>query len=377
MWKDLNIKAGWVIGRLLPVKQNRVVFSSFYGRGYGDNPKAIAQALLDQADHLELIWLTKGPREAASLPQNIRACPYNSIKRGIALGTAKVWVDNCRKGAPFKKPGQRYMQTWHGFALKRIEGDAQNSLPEEYRSYALRDSRQIDLMISDSRHMTNVYRSAFWYEGEIAELGAPRNDLLCGEERRVAEEKARQTLGVSPEEHLVLYAPTFRADHSLDACCLDFTRLKEACEARFGGSFRVLVRLHPNIAAQAEAFLRDRPEVLNVTGYPDGQELMAAADLLITDYSSMMFDFLLTGRPCFLFATDIDAYRQDRNFYFSLDALPFPLAGDNDALDRAIRDFDEDNYRKSAESFNSAQGIITDGNAGVQCAKQILRWTES
>lgn len=94
------------------------------------------------------------------------------------LCTAKVWLDNNRKGARFKKPGQWYLQTWHGFALKRIERDVEQTLPAGYAAYAARDSAQTDLIVSNSALMTKIYRESFWYEGEVAEFGSPRNDIL-------------------------------------------------------------------------------------------------------------------------------------------------------------------------------------------------------
>ena len=373
--EKLRTAAGWALGRVLPVDHHKVVFSCYYGRGYGDSQKAIAEELLRRNKNLKLVWLTADQNAAESLPDGIKACSYHSIRRGIALGTAKVWVDNCRKGARFKKKGQQYLQTWHGFALKRIEKDAVANLPPEYPAYAERDSSQIDLLVSDSRFMTEVYRSAFWYGGEIAEFGLPRNDSLIRRKPDTAT-VVRKALGVPVEEKLVLYAPTFRVDHSMEACSLDFARLKKACERRFGGSFTVLVRLHPNVAGLAEDYLKPWPQVVDATAYPDGQALLETADVLVTDYSSIMFDFMLTERPCFQFATDIAAYRNDRNFYMSLDALPFPLAEDDAALELAILQFDETAYRSSVEGFIAEQGIVTDGLAAARCADWILAQLE-
>ena len=373
--KQLGVKAGWILGRLLPVDPKKIVFSSFYGKGFGDNLRPIAEELLRRDHSLKLVWLTGDRAAAETLPEGIRACPYGSFRRGLELGTAKVWVDNCRKGAPFKKPGQKYLQTWHGFALKRIERDAAQALPGDYAAYAERDARQTDLMVSDSRFMTEIYRRAFWYDGPVAEYGAPRNDRLIHGDRAAAEQ-VRQSLRLPADRKLLLYAPTFRADGSLEPYSVDFPRLKLACQRRFGGEFTMLVRLHPNVSALAEQFAAENGEVVNVTAYPDSQELLAAADVLVTDYSSIMFDFMLTGRPCFQFASDIEAYRNDRNFYFSLDRLPFPLAEDNDALERAVLDFREEDYRAAVDRFIRETGIVTDGRGAERCADWILQQME-
>jgi len=149
----------WSLCRLLPVQKNKVVLCSAGGRGFGDNPKAIALALLDKRRDLDLVWLTKNTD--ASLPEGIRPCRYGSARAVLELSTAAVWVNDSRGGARYKKKRQKYLQTWHGFALKHIEKSAVN-LPEHYIEQCKRDSRQIDLLVSGSAFMTKVYREDFW-----------------------------------------------------------------------------------------------------------------------------------------------------------------------------------------------------------------------
>lgn len=359
----------WILCRLLPVNSRKIVVTSYYGLGFGDNPKPIVQALLQQRADVQIVWLTAGASAAASLPEGVTACEYHSLRKIYELSTAKVWIDNCRKGARMKRRSQIYMQTWHGFALKRIERDVADKLPPEYEPYAIRDSAQIDLIVSDSRFMTDLYRRAFWYDGEIREFGAPRNDLLCSGTRPL--DKVCSALGLPANCRIVLYAPTFRVDESLDAYCVDYVRLRRSCEARFGGRFAVLIRLHPHVMQRASELFFDQNTTFNASLYPDMQELLAAADIVVTDYSSLMFDFSLTGRPCFQFAVDIDAYRNDRNFYFPLDELPFPLATDNEALEAEIAAFDEAQYRERLDVFFAEVGLCTDGHAAQRCADWI------
>lgn len=360
--------AAWTLCRLLPVKQNKVVFSHFYGKGFGDSPKSIALALRSADPSADIVWLLSDPSEA--LPAGIRPASYSSLSRIYHLSTARVWVDDCRKGARYKKKGQFYLQTWHGFALKRIEQDAAASLPADYPAYARRDSQQTDLMVSGSRFMTNRYHKAFWYSGEVAEYGSPRNDILFAPPAGLRE-KVCGTLGISPEKKLILYAPTFRADGSLSAYSIDIPGVRAACDQRFGGDHVMLLRLHPNIAASAGQLSCDGDTVVQATGYPDIQELLAVADVVITDYSSVMFDFALTGRPVFQFATDIAAYREDRSFYFPLDQLPFPLAESNEALLCAIANYDEAAAASRWSQFAQDNGIHEDGSASSRCASWI------
>ena len=361
--------AAWTLFRLLPIKKNKVVISHFYGRDFGDSPKAIALALQDADPSLEIDWLLTDT--SRPLPDGIHPVSYHPISRIYHLSTAKVWIDDCRKGARYKKKGQIYLQTWHGFALKRIERDAAGALPDFYPEYARRDAAQTDVMISGSRFMTHCYQTAFWYNGPVEEFGSPRNDILFHPPAQLRQ-KVCDALGVPAENKLVLYAPTFRADGSLAPYCLDIPQVLSSFHQRFGGKHCMLLRLHPNLDAKSDALSCDGVTTFNATRYPDIQELLAIADAVITDYSSLMFDFALTGRPCFQVATDIADYRQDRSFNFSLDALPFALAEDNAQLCAAIHDYDPEAAREKWNQFALENGICEDGRASWRCANWIL-----
>lgn len=372
----LTSAAAWGLCRLLPVDQHKVVFTSYYGKGYSDNSKAIAEAMLQNKEKmdkkLKFVWLVKKGEEA-TLPEGIQAVDYQSPGRIRELLTAKVWVDNSRKGARSKRKGQFYLQTWHGLALKRIELDAADKLPPDYEQYARRDSDQTDVMISGSRYMTDIYRSAFAFRGNIEEFGSPRNDCLFADPEPFRA-RVRQALGLPMDRKLVLYGPTFRADHSVDAYGLDCQGLARALEKRFGGTWTVLVRMHPAVEELApNLFAYDGEQICNATGLSDIMELLAASDAVVTDYSSLMFDFALTGRPCFQFATDIPQYKNDRNFYFPITDTPFPLATSNEELQQAVLDFDEADYQLRWQKFSDRLGMREDGHASQRCADLIFR----
>ena len=359
-----------LLARLMPVKKNRVVFSSYYGRGYSDSPKAICQALLDSGEKLDLCWLVKNDREAATLPAGVRPVPHTGFEKFKALATARVWVDNCRKYENMKKPGQFYLQTWHGFALKRLEADVADHLEAAYVRAGQTDSAQTDLYLSGSRFMTELYQNSFWYHGRVLQIGTPRNDVFFTPQPETGA-KVRKALGLAPERKLLLYAPTFRADRSTDAYCLDADGVRKACETRFGGAWTVLVRLHPNVADQsASLFAYDGVHTVDATLYPDMQELLVSADLLITDYSSSMFDYALSGKPVVRFTPDAAAYAGDRNFYFELDSLPFPGAETNALLEQTILQLPAQN-RAWAE-FAARNGFAEDGQAARRCADLII-----
>ena len=366
--RKLASGAMWSACRLLPVQNNKVVFCSAGGRGFGDNPKAVALALMEQQPGLDLVWLTKDVK--IELPAGVRPCPYGTPQAVRELSTAKVWVNDSRGGAHFKRKNQRYLQTWHGFALKHIERQAVN-LPEHYVEQCKKDSEMIDLIVSNSAFMTKVYREDFWYDGEIREFGSPRNDILfhandCGG-------KVKGFFGLEQDCNLLLYAPTFRDDGSTECYAIDPAAALAACEKRFGGQWAALLRLHPNAAALSKGlFPYDGKRILDATSYPDMQELLIACDLLITDYSSSMFDYALSGKPCIQFATDVEAYQKGRGFYFPLDGLPFPMARSNEELCGIIAEFDEAAQQKRWSAFTEENGFCEDGHAAQRCAQWIL-----
>ena len=361
-----------IVCRLLPINSKKIVISSYYGRGYGDNPKYIVEALLQRSEQLRIIWLVKSEDEGRNLPDVVETCKYNSVSSVYHLSTAKVWIDNCRKGyVMFKRKKQLYIQTWHGFAIKRIEKDAENQLSDYYVKCAKRDSRMMDIAISDSAHTTRLYRESFWYNGEVLECGAPRNDIILKNTDSIRG-KVCEAFHIEKERKLVMYAPTFRANLDSDAYSIDYERLKACCEKRFGGAFSVLVRLHPNVIKNSESIDFDGVNRINASYYPDMQELLAVSDVVVSDYSSLMVDYSLSRRPCFQFASDVDEYRKDRNFYFDIEKLPFMLSRTNDELEEKILTFDEVIYMNQVNEFMNSVGMIEANNASSICEELIL-----
>lgn len=355
---------------LLPKNPKKAFCQSFIGRGYSDNPKPLAEELLRRG--YAVYWTVKGEKEAASLPEGVHPVLLGTAGEIYHRATAGVWIDNCRKwGHLFKKPGQYYIQTWHGFPLKRIEGDAVEALDPEYVETAKKDSQMADLFLSDSKFLTDIYRRAFWYDGEILECGFPRNDLLFGEHPELVE-KVRSTLKLEQGKKLLLYAPTYRKDKGLSVYDVDYDRCIRALKERFGGDWLILARLHPNVAEKA-AELKLPPTVRNASDYPDIGELYLACDALLTDYSSSMFDFMNTGKPCFLYVNDQAAYENDRNFTFDLARLPFSRAADNEELEKIILAFEEEKQAEGIRQFRQEFGMVE--NSGT-AAKQTIDYLE-
>lgn len=363
----------WCICLLFPIDQRKVVICSYYGRGYGDNSKYIVDELLKKDNSLSLIWLVSNKSEIESLPLGVKGVKMNSIMGLYHLYTSKIWIDNCRKlYYILKRNNQFYIHTWHSFSLKKIEKDVEQSLGVLYLKNAKHDSKIINCIISCSDFMTNLYKTVFWYDGPVYAFGAPRNDIIINNDTSCIK-KVYNEYNIHNDKKIALYAPTFRKDLSLEPYSVDYYRLKSACEKKFGGEFVVFVRLHPNIAKKSKNIYFDNENLFDATYYPDMQELLCASSIVVSDYSSLMFDFALTGKPAFQFATDIEEYKKDRGFYFELDKLPFPLAKSNDELENNIEAFNEVSYKEKLEKFYTDAGMIRDGKASERCAELILK----
>lgn len=354
-----------------PVHNNKILFSNVRGLGYGCNPKYIAEKLLelDTEKKLDLVWVTDGTKY--HLPERIRTVKYDSLEYYREIATSKIWIDNMRKEPDVKKrEGQFYIQAWHGAApIKRVEKDALDSLNSTYIETAKYDSAMADLFLSGSRFYTDLYRRAFWYDGEIMEEGLPRQDVFFHAEGM--REKVLHKLAIKEDVLFVLYAPTFRKVFNAQAYELDFALIKKSLEERFGRKVVFGVSKHPLNLGNDYSF-GYQEDCIDVCHYEDFEELLAAADILLSDYSGCMYDFSFTGRPIFLFQSDYKDYEADRNFYIPMEKLPYIRALSNEELAEKIRSFDEEKYRKELAAFMESMGNYDKGNASMKVAEWIM-----
>lgn len=366
----LKRRALWLILSRLPKNKNKVVLQSFYGRGYSDSPKAIAEELRKR-EGFELYWVVKGEEEIKTLPGDIKPVIIDSAASIYHLCTAGFWVDNARKWA-FTQKGKKqyYIQTWHGFPLKRIEKDAGDALPPDYIEAAKKDSSMADLFVSNSGFLSDIYRNGFWYSGEIIEGGFPRNDILVLGDNEKAE-KARKTLKLDKNKKYLLYAPTFRKGMGIEVYDIDYNRCVNALESRFGGAWSILIKLHPNMAKKASEMNLNPDFCVNVSDYPDIQNLYLLSDAMISDYSSVMFDYIATEKPCFLYVNDLSDYKDDRNFYFDIEKLPFMRAENNRELEEIIKGFDAKSHKNRLEAFTKEFGLCESGESSARIADKM------
>ena len=353
-----------------PIQKNKIIMWADSFKHFGCSPKYIALYLLQHYPGIfDIVWVFEdGAAPPPDFPDEIRCVRYFSIDYLRELHTAKFVICNMRTGpAQYwkKRPGQIYIQTWHSsLRLKKIEGDAAERFDPEYIKICQEDSNRIDLLLSGCRFSSDIFKRAFWYDGEILESGTPRCDILVNGSAE-ARQKVFRTYGIDPSQKLLLYAPTFRSNKPSDFLGMDFRRLK----VFLGENWVIGARLHPNVLADV---IPD--EAISMSKYSDMQELIAAADILITDFSSCMFDMAIAEKACVLYAPDLKEYmKRERGLYFDIRELPFPIAQSMDELCDIIKNFDEIQYQERRRKFMTMIGSFEDGHAAERVCQYIYQ----
>lgn len=364
---------------LFGVDKKKAVMTSFSGKSYSDNPRAISEALHLVAPDIKQVWLFANPEQKKGIVPDYLTCvnSANSFRRFWELATAGAYIDNFTLPEIPKGKGQLFIQTWHGDkAFKRVLCDAsatgKRHVAEEQDGYC-------NYAVAGSRYGESQYRTAFRYQGNVLMCGTPRNDkLLRMLPREVAEVKVR--VGIKEETRLLLYAPTFR-DHAAGSKTkqqvrdLDITKTLDVLEKRDGCKWKCLLRAHPGVAGLDLINADER--IVDVSQYEDMADLLLIGDMLITDYSSCAGDFALTGRPVVLFQSDKQEYlEKDRSFYFDIEDSPYYVANTQEELEEIISNMTEEKARKNGEEILKFYGDCETGNASEYVAKIIKDWAE-
>jgi CDP-glycerol glycerophosphotransferase len=362
-----------------PVRDS-VFFVSWKGKQCGDNPLGIAEELRRRGDDREHLWAVTD--RSVPVPEGGTAVLRGTEEYYEALARSKYLVSNDDMQAPFRKRnGQVYLQTWHGTPLKRIGFDISN--PQfisgtAYFDHLARDVAQWDLLLSQNPFSTPVMRRAFRYDGEICEYGYPRNDLLRRGDTAELAARVRERLGLPAGKRVVLYAPTWR-DNQVYAngrrYRFDMRLDLERAWRELGQDHVFLIRGHHQMADDVPAGMRDG-FAFNVTSYPDITELFGVADVLLTDYSSAMFDYAVTGKPIVFFTYDLAEYRDNlRGFYFDFEAeAPGPLLATSAEVIAAVRDIDAvtASYRDAYQQFAARFCPLDDGKASARVCDRLF-----
>jgi CDP-glycerol glycerophosphotransferase len=366
-----------ILHPFLKVKKGRVLFIAYDGNQYSCNPRAISDFILDNnLDGFELFWLFNDCYIPPQIDEQIKIVVGRTLRALVAINTSEFVFTNKRTNpwmfSWIKKKGQKYIMTWHGRALKKCELDAIDTLGPNYLKRMKNDSAYCDLFLSDSRYNSNLYHKAFLYDGEILEKGFPRNDIFFDKSKHVEiKKKVFDYYEFNETDKVVLYAPTFRGKMNLDCYNIDWGNATPALEKMLGGKVKILIRLHPNFLGSNidRSSLFSSDNLIEATTYNNINDLIIASDMMVSDYSSCMFDFAFTKRPCFIYATDSEKY--ERGYYLNLKELPFPFAENNDQFLDNIKNFDDAKYQSELQiCMDTVFGSFDTGHA----SEAVVNW---
>jgi len=361
--------------RVHPLQPHKIVFCNYNGKGYGCNPKYIAEELIRRHPDWDYVWLAKDIN--TKLPKNVRAVEYDSKESIYELATAGVWIDNQRKlWFHRKRKKQFFIETWHGagIPIKKIGADnPANFKNKPYEHTSKHMNKIADCMISGSTSCSEIFHRAFLYTKEIINCGYPRNDIFFADVEKYRL-KIRDYFGIEYNTKIAIYSPTYRKGRGVEKYTIDYSKLKESFEKRFGGEWVIMLRLHPTMREKAGTIICG--DAIDASLYEDMQELMAGADAMISDYSSVITEIALLKKPVFLYANDISEYSDERDFYCDYRALPFPLSENLEELYLSIENFKEDVYLTGLDECFKQYGIIEQGTASKSVADMIDKRVE-
>lgn len=389
--------------RIFPVRGKKLSVCAFEGKsGFCCNPRYIVEELHRRNREYQFVWLVNDLSK--KFPDYVKPVKNTLWNRAYHLSTSKVWIDNYRKPYGTKKrKGQYYLQTWHGaLAFKTLGLWRGEGFSRIAYLVSKNDADLTDYVICDSEWGIQVYPKGLVYDGEYLKYGSARCDILVNHRQRQYA-GIRELYHLPAEAKIVMYAPTFRERGQrgqrgvfVEENTLDFPRMIKNLTRRFSGEWYLFLRLHSQLASQMEKYplngLEER--VIDVSQADDMCEVMAAVDVLVTDYSSAAMDAGFVDIPVFLYADDIEQYEENRGGLFwvfpekgpgpivsnkaitpDIEArLPYPLARNNEELETNIRGFDLEKYRSDVKEFAEAIELVNDGRASQRAADQVERW---
>ena len=368
------------------VNDKIIVFESFMGRAYSDSQKAMYKEMLkdDFFKDYTFVWAFKEPSKYEFLKDdNTIVIKYGSKEFLKYMSMAKYWITNSRLPEYLiKKKEQKYIQCWHGTPLKRLGfdiqvegGNALNTLKELKEKYE-EDAKRYDYMLSPSAFCTEKFISAFNLkklnkEDVILEMGYPRNDILFNYTEEYVK-KLKESLGIPENKKVILYAPTWRDNQHTAGVGytynlnLDFDKLRKKLEK----DYVIIFRTHYFVSNSFD-FEKYKGFIFNMSNHDDVNDCYILSDIIITDYSSVFFDYANLKRPMMFYMYDLDEYQGKlRDFYFSLEELPGPIIKTQKELEKAILNLDNyvKKYNEKYKVFNDKFNYLDSGD----CSKRVI-----
>ena len=347
---------------IFPVKKNRFTLLNRLSFTYGDNLKYICKALYEKyTSEIQIIFPLRKTEPMPTLPI-IRVKPFSFRYFRLILSSSVIITNGVGISYLPLRRSQIVINTWHGGGPYKKTGLA------VYNNYWMKRENILNDKVTTYMLSSCEYFSKFEAPGlGISETkcicsGMPRNDIFFHENPDI-KQKVRNTYNIDTNKKVVIYAPTYRGNEWIGSkkfsTDIDYKEILLSLNRKFGGEWLFAVRLHPGLK---EVELQNN-DIINLTTYPDMQELLYTADVVISDYSSLIWDFSLTKRPCFLYAPDIEQYEKERGFYMPSNKWPFPISKTNEELISSIESFDLNKYQQNVIKHHIESGSFEKGNA--------------
>ena len=341
---------------------DQVLFVSFGGKQVSDSPLDIFFELQKTRPGLKLVWAVVSSDQ--TVPAGASKVLVGSVEWFSALAKSKYLVSNNNLPQYFRKtPGQIYLETWHGTPLKKIGLDiANNNLTSGYNAAMKREAGYWDYLVSPNQFCSEIFPRAFGFRGRLLETGYPRNDRLQKPNTSI-----RAKIGIAEGQTVVLYAPTWR-DDARDAEG-NWATVNNLAQLKLPKNFTLLYRGHTNTLASSRNLAAG---TIDVTEYPDVTDLYLAADVLVTDYSSVMFDFSVTGKPMIFLCPDLAEYRTLRGFYFDFeDEAPGPIVKTAGEVVEALKKLPKRDKKYAA--WQAKFNALEDGKASARVVDAVFQ----
>lgn len=372
----------WFMGKVIPKDANMIIFESFHGKQYSDNPRALYEYLNEKHPDYNLIWSADRRHLVIFSENGVQYVQRFSLKWLWFMNRAKYWVINTRLPLWIPKtPRTTYVQTWHGTPLKRLAADMNQVLmpetdTEKYKQNFLYEAGKWDYLISPNPYSTEIFKHAFAFDKQIIESGYPRNDYLITHNNAEKITSLKEEMGIPLNKNVILYAPTWRDNqfYQKGQYKFDIQMNLQQMKSEFGDEYVILLRMHYLISENID-LKAYKGFVYDFSSYEDIRDLYLVSDLLITDYSSVLFDYANLKRPMLFFVYDLDDYRDNlRGFYFDFEQeAPGPLVKTTNEIIAAIRKLENEHFKpdKTVEAFYQKFCRLEDGMSSERVVKRI------
>lgn len=376
-------RAAFSVTSKLPKNNKLIIFESFHGKQYSDSPRAIFEYIKENHSEYQLYWAADRRHLSIFEEKGLPHVKRLSLKWIFLMARAKYWVINARLPLWIKKPkGTVYLQTWHGTPLKKLGVDIEDvQMPgtdtEKYKQNFVSEAEKWDFLVSPNRYSTDIFKRAFQFKKNVLETGYPRNDYLINNNNPEEIQRLKQHLGIPVDKKVILYAPTWRDNQFYEKgkykfnLELDLQRLKN----EFGNTHTILLRMHYLVAENLD--LNGYEDfVIDFSKHEDIRELYLISDILITDYSSVFFDYANLKRPILFFVYDLEDYRDNlRGFYLDFEKeAPGALVRTTEEIVKEIKIVEENGFQPN-QSFNKFYEefcYLEDGNAAKRVVEPVF-----